>query len=129
MSKQILIADDEESFRFAASLSLRQEGYEVTEAVNGEEAFAKIMDMHVAGQHFDLIILDIQMPNINGTDLFEDLRGYGITTPIVFVSGYADERAVKLATQAGSSLLRKPFEARTMVNMVDMMMGSGCART
>ena len=122
MPKQILIADDEDSFRFAASLSLRQEGYVVTEAGNGEEAFAKIMDKHVAGQHFDLIILDIQMPNINGTDLFEDLRGYGITTPIVLVSGYADEHAMTLARQAGSGLLRKPFESATMVNMVDAMM-------
>jgi CheY-like chemotaxis protein len=125
MTKQILIADDEESFRFAASLSLRQEGYVVTEASNGEEAFAKIMDWHVSGRHFDLIILDIQMPNITGTDLYEDLRGYGIDTPIVFVSGYADEHAMGLASQTGSSLLRKPFEAETMVNMVDLMIGMG----
>ena len=121
--KQILIADDEESFRYAASLSLRQEGYEVSEAINGEEAFEMIMNRHVLGHNFDLIILDIQMPKILGTDLLDYMRGHGVTTPVVIVSGYADERAISsVEYKANSSLLRKPFESEQMISMVELMM-------
>jgi DNA-binding response OmpR family regulator len=122
MPKQILIADDEESFRFAASLSLRQEGYEVSEAGNGEIAFTMIMDRHLRGFSYDLIILDIQMPVVSGTDLFELLHRHGITTPVIFITGYADEKVIcKVSNQTKTRLLRKPFASEEMVAIVDMM--------
>jgi len=130
MTKAILIVDDEGSFRFAASLSLRQEGYEVSEAQNGKEAFKMITDRQRLGRPYDLIVLDIQMPEVNGLELFGDLRKLGIATPVIFITGYADEHAMSLAShQADSNLLRKPFEAKTLVNMVDRMLGVKTAKT
>ena len=124
MPKHILIVDDEPSFRFAASLSLRQEGYEVSEARNGEEAFKMILNRRLLGQAYDLIILDIQMPALSGTDLFDDLRFHGINTPIVFITGYANEKALCTAyKQAKDRLLQKPFASEEMVKMVEAVVG------
>jgi two-component system alkaline phosphatase synthesis response regulator PhoP len=123
MTKHILIADDEASFRFAASLSLRQGGYEVSLAENGTEAFQKITEQQAQGHPFDLLVLDIQMPGMTGIDVFENIHKKGITTPVVFVTGYDDERALsRLDEKYNSSVLHKPFESEQMLNMVELMM-------
>lgn len=123
MAKSILIADDEMSFRFAASLSLRQEGYEVFEAVNGVDAFVKIMERHEQAKPYDVIMLDIQMPGMTGTEVFDAIKNQGVTTPVVFVSGYADDKSISsLGLKVHSSLLHKPFESEQMLNMVELMM-------
>jgi len=125
MSKHILVVDDEASFRFAASLFLRQEGYEVSQAENGIEAFIKITERQKQGNPFDLIVLDIQMPGMTGIEVFDAIYENGVTTPVVFVSGYADDRAIStLNEKANSSLLSKPFESSQMIEMVELMMKS-----
>ncbi len=122
MSKNILVVDDEASFRFAASLFLRQEGYEVSQAKNGIEAFAKIMKRQEQGNPFDLIVLDIQMPEMTGNEVFDAINENGVTTPVIFVSGYADEQSICTLNQnVNSRLLSKPFEAKQMIQMVESM--------
>jgi len=122
MGKHILIVDDEAPFRFSASLCLRQEGYEVSEAKDGAEAFTMIMERHHLGLAYDLIVLDINMPKISGTDLFETFRNHGITTPVVFITGYADEKALSTAyKQSKSRLLQKPIASEEMISMVALM--------
>lgn len=122
MGKRILVVDDEDSFRFAASLSLRQAGYEVSEAGRAKDAFGMIMESQRSGLPYDLIMLDINMPDFNGTELFDDLRQCGITTPVVFITGYANEKALcKAYRQAKSQLLQKPFASEEMLHLVGSM--------
>jgi CheY-like chemotaxis protein len=125
MSKHILVADDEASFRFAASLFLRQKGYEVSQAKDGLEALAQITNRQEQGMPYDLLVLDIQMPGMTGIEVFDAINENGVTTPVVFVSGYTDDQAMRtLNEKTNSILLKKPFESQQMIQLVELMMSS-----
>ena len=97
----------------------------MSQAENGIEAFIKITERQKQGNPFDLIVLDIQMPGMTGIEVFDAIYENGVTTPVVFVSGYADDRAIStLNEKANSSLLSKPFESSQMIEMVELMMKS-----
>ena len=70
MAKRILVADDETSVREAVGYALQQEGFEVTLAQDGEDADAKLAD----GDNFDLLILDIMMPGMDGYTAMREIR-------------------------------------------------------
>ena len=122
MAKHILIVDDEADFRFSASIGLRQAGYEVSEAEDGEDGFRQIMDKHSKGKSFDLVVLDIQMPHMSGIEVFGAIRDHGIEVPIVFISGYADDEIIKKLPDKGyNGLLHKPFETEQLLSWVELM--------
>jgi len=73
-TKSALIVDDNYYNRDLAALALRHVGYEVSQAVDGAEAL-KILET----ERFDLIVLDLAMPEIDGTRLLHQLHEYGIT--------------------------------------------------
>jgi DNA-binding response OmpR family regulator len=81
-TSRILIADDEPSVRDSVGYALRQEGFEVTLAVDGDDAERKI-----GGEdpEFDLLILDIMMPGRSGLDLCRDVRGRS-PVPIILLT-------------------------------------------
>ncbi len=123
MAKHLLIVDDEALFRFSASIALRQAGYEVSEAKDGEEGFMMILDRHRSGVPFDMIVLDIQMPKMSGIDLYDALQLRGIEVPVMFISGYADKAMIKTLEQKRyCSLLQKPFEPMQMLRSIELMM-------
>jgi DNA-binding response OmpR family regulator len=68
MKKRLLVADDEKNLRLLYQTELEDEGYEVTVAADAQE----VLD-HLKTQSFDLIILDIQMPGMNGIELMEKI--------------------------------------------------------
>lgn len=83
----VLIADDEPEFRQIISAKLKQGGYWVAEAKDGKEAIEKAFTLHP-----DLIIMDINMPNENGTEAVLDMRNDPATkdTKIIFFSSLKD---------------------------------------
>lgn len=78
---KILIAEDDKNTAKLMKAVLKQEGYEVFSAENGQQAL-DIMDK----QHIDLVVLDIMMPVINGYEFTQTLRECGDTTPILMVT-------------------------------------------
>ncbi len=68
MSESILIVDDEEIIRDSLTFILRKEGYEVDEACNGVQALEKVM-----ATSYDIVITDIEMPEMRGTELLEKI--------------------------------------------------------
>ena len=81
MKANILIVEDEEALRSTLSVRLRGEGYVVETASDGIEGFDK-----ATTQPFDLIILDILLPDRNGWDVCRDIRQAGMATPILFLT-------------------------------------------
>lgn len=83
--KRILVVDDDPKILFILSAALAGLGtnFEVTTAGNGRNALAKI-----AADHFDLIITDIQMPDINGIELTKKVRAMQPNIPMVWITGY-----------------------------------------
>jgi len=88
--------------------SLRARGYHVLEAKNGEDALL-VAEKHNAPIH--LVITDVVMPEMGGTELFQHLRRWYPTMRILFISGYAKGSIPEEALEAGagSGFLPKPF--------------------
>jgi two-component system chemotaxis response regulator CheY len=102
--------------RQMVSFTLCKAGYEVTEAVDGKDGLAK-----VAGEKFDLIITDLNMPNVDGIELITSVRrmpGYSFV-PILMLSTESQSEKKDAGRKAGATgWIVKPFNADQLVAVV-----------
>jgi two-component system response regulator RegX3 len=114
-SGRILIADDEPSVRDSVSYALRQEGFDVELAVDGDDADRKIGDDEPT---FDLLILDIMMPGRSGLDLCRDIRGRS-PVPIILLTAKDAEVDKVVGLEVGADdYVTKPFSVRELLGRV-----------
>ena len=114
MSKRILVADDEPSVRDAVGYALRQEGFEVTIAEDGDDADAKLGDE----VEFDLLILDIMMPGRSGLDVCRDVRSRS-PVPIILLTAKDAEVDKVVGLEVGADdYVTKPFSVRELIGRV-----------
>jgi two-component system, OmpR family, response regulator RegX3 len=114
-SGRILIADDEPSVRDSVSYALRQEGFDVTLAVDGDDADAKLGD---EAPGFDLLILDIMMPGRSGLDLCREVRGRS-PIPIILLTAKDAEVDKVVGLEVGADdYVTKPFSVRELLGRV-----------
>jgi DNA-binding NtrC family response regulator len=115
---RVLVVDDEAQIRKPIGLMLKKEGYEVVEAVDGEEAIEKIG----AGDNalmVDTILCDIRMPKINGDEAIDYFRNQFPTVPIVVMTGYPDvELAVSLMRKGVRDYLVKPVSRDQLLSVI-----------
>lgn len=83
--KKILLVDDEESIQLLYREEFADEGYEVISAVNGEEALEKF-----SSKKPDLVILDIQMPGMNGIEVLRQMKMIDCEVPVILSSAYQE---------------------------------------
>jgi two-component system cell cycle sensor histidine kinase/response regulator CckA len=113
---RILFVEDEDAVRGMAAKLLRARGYEVIEAASGEEAL-ELAEEH-AGK-IDLMISDVVMPGMQGTDLLKQARQYLGDAPVMFISGYAEaEFSNLLEGERNVSFLPKPIDIKTLAERV-----------
>jgi CheY-like chemotaxis protein len=115
---RLLIAEDNDVVRFAYGKLFRQEGVEVEFAVNGKDVLEKW-----ATGHYDLIIMDLQMPEVDGIEATRIIRGKEMETgghiPIIAMTGYAFREDRDRCLEAGmDGHLCKPVEFGKMLNAV-----------
>ena len=113
----ILIVDDDTDFRSGLRIALEMKGYQVEEAGNGHEA----LEMVTAKPPL-LVLLDLQMPVMNGRELLERLRGSPDSkdVPVVIISGFGFEWEAELMGAQG--YIGKPFEPRELEKtIVDLL--------
>jgi len=123
---RILLVDDEEGFRFAAGVALRRGGYRVEEAMDGMDALAKLLSARHAGDPFDLVVTDIRMPVMSGTELIDALRGGGDSTAVCAITCFGDRALVEeLAGKGCTEYLEKPFDPAELVAWVGGQLGKG----
>lgn len=107
---RILIVDDEPSITEFVSYAMQKEGYQTEIASDGEEALRKIEQ-----QHFDLFILDIMLPGIDGHELCRRIRAK-MSTPILFLSARDTELNKVVGLELGADdYLAKPFGVRELL--------------
>ena len=107
---RILIVDDEPSITEFVSYAMQKEGYLTEIASDGEEALRKIEQ-----QHFDLFILDIMLPGIDGYELCRRIRAK-MSTPILFLSARDTELIEVVGLERGADdYLAKPFGVRELL--------------
>jgi two-component system, cell cycle sensor histidine kinase and response regulator CckA len=117
MAETILLADDEASVRTYIRNILRQEGFQILEAVDGVDALQKV-ERHQSP--VDLLVTDIRMPRMDGVALARSVNEKFPATPILYISGFPldldEERTLHSATIC--AFLAKPFSRQTLVEAV-----------
>ena len=125
MAHRILVVDDEDHIVQVLSIKLRNAGYEVLTAADGEEAF----ELAIKEQP-DMIITDFQMPYMTGLELCRALSQNGKTSaiPVVMLTarGYALEED-DLSIGNIKDVLSKPFSPRAIVQMVEQLLSGATA--
>jgi DNA-binding response OmpR family regulator len=104
---RILLVDDEQSVQKLLSYPLRKEGYEVVPAMDGEEALERCR-----GQSFDLVVLDVMLPKLDGFDVCRQIRAQS-SVPIIMLTAKAEEFDKVLGLELGADdYITKPFSMR-----------------
>jgi two-component system, OmpR family, response regulator RegX3 len=112
---RILIADDEPSVRDSVGYALRQEGFDVILAVDGDDAEQKLGEDN---PEFDLLVLDIMMPGRSGLDLCRDVRGRS-PVPIILLTAKDAEVDKVVGLEVGADdYVTKPFSVRELLGRV-----------
>ena len=114
-SGRILVADDEPSVRDAVSYALQQEGFDVTVAVDGDDADGKLNETDFG---YDLLVLDIMMPGRSGLDLCRDVRARS-PIPIILLTAKDAEVDKVVGLEVGADdYVTKPFSVRELLGRV-----------
>jgi len=104
---RILLVDDEQSLQTLLSYPLRKDGYEVVQATDGREALARFGE-----QTFDLVVLDVMMPKLDGLEVCKRMRARS-TVPIIMLTAKAEEIDKVLGLELGADdYITKPFSMR-----------------
>ncbi len=119
MSKKpsILLIEDEENLHEALKLNLELEGYEVTSAFNGTEALQKFQD-----EYFDLLVVDVMIPEIDGISVIETIRVHHNDVPILILSAKNTSSDRVLGLKKGADdYLTKPFNLEELLLRVQKL--------
>jgi len=116
--RRILVADDEQHLAEGIRENLEEEGYECVCVGDGRRALAKIL-----AESWDLVILDVMMPEMDGWSVCESAREHGSDVPILFLTarGLVQDR-VKGLRLGGDDYLAKPFHLTELLARVDALM-------
>lgn len=121
MTAKILTVDDSASIRLTTRVTLSNAGYTVTEAVDGLDGLNKLQ----AGE-FDLVITDLNMPNMDGLTMIRELRKLPAHTgvPVIFLTTESDGEIKAQAKAAGATgWLTKPFDPESLVKIAKKVLG------
>lgn len=124
--KKILIVDDDPAIRAVLGLALGEAGYAVSEVPGGEEALASLKR-----RSFDLVILDINMPDVDGYEVLRRMREMPSrrSTPVFVVSANGHEPSGVIREVAGGAVgrLRKPFNLSELEHAVSAALAESAA--
>jgi len=117
MAKTIMTVDDSASVRQMVKFTLQNEGYEVLEAVDGQDALNKIKQLDT----FDLLVTDLNMPNMDGIELIREVRKLDAFRflPILMLTSESQEGKKQEGKQAGASgWIVKPFKPEQLIAVI-----------
>ncbi len=113
---KILIVDDDKGFCVSMTDILEAKGYEVESENSGEAAIAKVKE-----ESFDVILMDIKMPAMNGVEAFKQIKKISPKTAVIMITAYSLEDLIKEALQEGAfGVLRKPLDIDKLVEQIGL---------
>ena len=114
MSKTILLVEDEPTIRTAVRDALRSQGYEVDDTIDGAEGLRRVRQ-----GGYDLVVLDVMLPGLDGFEVLRELRTAGDRTPVLLLTarGSEDDRVRGLSLGA-EDYVPKPFSVRELLARV-----------
>jgi two-component system response regulator TctD len=130
MTHKVLIVDDDPSTRFVVAEAMRGIGWDVTQVEDGCE-----VEEHLRSDRFDLVILDLYMPGMNGFEVLRQLRNQSesamhhwktpSTVDVAVLSGAANREALEFAKKIGAdACLAKPFDLEDLYRVVRTRRGA-----
>ncbi|MDT7041896.1 response regulator [Candidatus Nitronereus thalassa] len=117
MSKTILVVDDSVSMRQMVTFTLKGAGFEVVEAGDGKEAVAKLN----GGAKPNLVITDLNMPNMDGISLIKEIRGmaaHKFTPVLMLTTESADDKKKEGQSAGATGWIVKPFNPDQMLQVI-----------
>ena len=107
VGKNILLVEDDEKISMLVKELLEEESYHVTQSFDGDDGYSKIIE-----KKYDLILLDIMLPKLNGYKVCRQVRSAGITTPILMLTAKSGEYDLEEGLDTGANdYLKKPFSS------------------
>ena len=119
---RILLAEDEEAMRGYLARALEKAGYEVVSVDRGTEAVPLLET-----QHFDLLLSDIVMPEMDGIELAQRCNEVSPRTKVMFITGFAAVTLKASREQPAAKVLSKPFHLRDLVLEVERVFQDAAA--
>lgn len=114
MRKRLLVVEDDPSILRGLELNLQLEGYDILSATDGQQAAALIHN-----DRFDLVVLDLMLPHLNGFQLIKRLRARDRETPIIILSAKSDEEDIVRGLDLGADdYVTKPFRVAELLARV-----------
>jgi len=116
--KRILVVDDEDALRTVLSAELNSEGYEVGTAADGTEAVNELQKMK-----YDLVLLDIKMPNMTGFEVLKVIKEKHSGTKVIMLTGFADlKNAIESKKLGAEDFVSKPYDLVDLLTTIDRVM-------
>ncbi|MFA8384627.1 MAG: response regulator [Pelagibaca sp.] len=122
MAKTILVVDDSPSVRMMVQMTLSAAGYDIIEAVDGQDALEKAASVHV-----DAVLTDQNMPRLDGLGFIRKYREtpHSVGVPVVFLSTDSDAALKAQAKEAGATgWMVKPFDQTQILAVVKKIVGA-----
>ena len=110
----ILVVDDQFSDREALKSTLEDKGYKVATAADGTEAINMVRE-----RHYDIIFLDVKLPDMSGVETFEQVKYIDPEVAVIMMTGYAEEDMLRSLVSAGAyACIHKPFDMENVVTLI-----------
>ena len=114
----ILVVDDEDALRTVLSGELASEGYEVRTAADGDEAVTEMGKVT-----FDLVLLDIKMPRMNGFEVLKFIKEKHPKTKVVMLTGFADlKNAIESKKLGADDFVSKPYDLVDLLTTIERVL-------
>jgi DNA-binding NtrC family response regulator len=115
---RILVVDDEDALRMVLSSELEGEGYKVASASDGAEAIDILKK-----DEFDLILLDIKMPNVDGFEVLKFVKETHPNTKVIMLTGFADlKNAIESKKLGAEDFVSKPYDLVDLLTTVERVL-------
>ncbi len=114
----ILVVDDEEALRTVLSSELRNAGYEVNTASDGDEAISVVQT-----KKFDLILLDIKMPKVDGFEVLKFIKQNFPSIKVIMLTGFADlKNAIESKKHGAEDFVSKPYDLVDLLTTIERVL-------
>ena len=116
----ILVVDDEDALRTVLSSELESEGYVVATAGDGDEAITVLQ-----GKSFDLVLLDIKMPRVDGFEVLRFIKERYPATKVIMLTGFADlKNAIESKKLGAEYFVSKPYDLVDLLTTIERVLTS-----
>lgn len=114
----VLVVDDEDALRTVLTSELSNEGYEVRNASDGDEAIAELQKAK-----YDLVLLDIKMPRMNGFEVLKFIKEQQPKTKVVMLTGFADlKNAIESKKLGADDFVSKPYDLVDLLTTIERVL-------